>query len=327
MRAVICTQYGPPEVLQLEVVEKPVPEDNDVLIKIYAATVTMGDCELRSLTLPLWTRIPMRLYMGYRKPRKFIPGMELSGVIEAVGKNVVSYKEGDAVFGSGGMGMGANAEYKCQRYTSALAIKPPGVSFEQAAAIPVGGLNALHFLRKAKIRPGQKVLVNGAGGSIGTFGVQLAKLYGAEVTAVDSAEKMDMLRTLGADHLIDYTKEDFYRNGEKYDVIFDMVYKTRFSHCINSLKDDGCYLMANPGPRRMVLAWWVSWTTRKRVIFEFAGERVEDLDHLAQFMASGKLKAVIDRRYPLDQIQEAHRYVQSGIKKGNVILVVARDDA
>lgn len=325
MKAVICAQYGPPEVLQLKDVEKPVPGDNDVLIKIYAATVTMGDCELRSLTLPLWTRIPIRLYMGYRKPRKLTPGMELSGVIESVGKNVVSFRKGDPVFGSTGMGMGANAEYKCLRDTSALAIKPAGVTFEQAAAIPVGGLNALHFLRKAKIRPGQKVLVIGAGGSIGTFGVQLAKLYGAEVTAVDRTEKLDMLRTIGAAHVIDYTQEDFSRNGEKYDVILDMVYKTRFSSCINALSEDGCYLMANPGPRRMLRALWVSWTTRKKVIFEFAGESVGDLNHIAELMASGKLKAVIDRRYPLDQIREAHRYVEGGMKKGNVIIVVAHD--
>lgn len=322
MKAAICTAYGPPEVLQLKEVEKPVPGDDDVLIKIYSSTVTMGDCELRSLTLPLWTRIPMRLYMGYRKPRKFIPGMELSGVIESVGKNVVSFRKGDPVFGSAGMGMGSNAEYKSQRHTSALAIKPAGVSFEEAATIPVGGLNALHFLRKAKIRPGQKVLINGAGGSIGTFGVQLAKLYGAEVTAVDRADKLDMLRTIGADHVIDYTQADFSRSGEKYDVIFDMVYQSRFWRCINSLKEDGYYLMANPGPRRMLLALWVSRTTTKKVIFEFAGERVEDLDHLAQLMASGKLKAVIDRRFPLDQIREAHRYVGGGRKKGNVVVEV-----
>ena len=322
MKAAICTAYGSPEVLQLKEVDKPVPGDDDVLIRIHASTVTMGDCELRSLTLPLWTRIPMRLFMGYHKPRKFTPGMELSGVIESVGKNVVRFKKGDPVFGSGGMGMGANAEYKVQRHTSGLAIKPPGISFEEAATIPVGGLNALHFLRKAKIRPGQKVLVNGAGGSIGTYGVQLAKLYGAEVTAVDSGDKLDMLRTIGADHVIDYTQEDFSRSGEKYDVIFDMVYRSRFHQCINSLKEDGYYLMANPGPRRMLLALWVSRTTSKKVIFEFAGERVEDLDHLAQLMASGKLKAVIDRRFPLERIQEAHAYVGGGRKKGNVVVEV-----
>jgi NADPH:quinone reductase-like Zn-dependent oxidoreductase len=322
MKAVICTRYGPPEVLQLREVEKPVPGDDDVLIRIYAATVTMGDCELRSLTLPLWTRIPIRLYMGYRKPRKFTPGMELSGVVESVGKNVVSFKAGDAVFGSGGMGMGGNAEYKCQPHTSGLAIKPEGVSFEDAATVAVGGLNALHFLRKANIRPGQKVLVNGAGGSIGTYGVQLAKLYGAEVTAVDSTEKLEMLRSIGADHVIDYTKEDFFRNGEKYDVIFDTVYTTRFSRCIDALNDDGYYLMANPGLRRMLRSLWVSRTTRKKVIFAFAGESRKDLDHIAQLIASGKLKPVIDRRYPLDQIREAHAYVGSGRKRGCVVVDV-----
>lgn len=323
MKAVICTQYGPPEVLQLRDIEKPAPGDNDVLIKIHAATVTMGDCELRSLTLPLWTRVPLRIYMGYSKPRRFIPGMEFSGVIEAVGRNVRAFREGDAVFGSGGMGMGGNAEFKCQRHTSALALKPPGVSFEQVATIPVGGLNALHFLRKASIRAGQKVLINGAGGSIGTFGVQLAKMYGAEVTAVDSAEKLDMLSAIGANHVIDYAREDFTRNGEKYDVIFDMVYKSRFSSCIRALTKNGCYLMANPGPRRMLLGTWVSATTEKKVIFEFAKERVEDFDHIAQLMASGKLKAVIDKHYRLDQIRDAHAYVSTGMKKGHVIIDVS----
>lgn len=323
MKAVICTQYGPPEVLQLKHVEKPVPGDNDVLVKIHAATVTMGDCELRSLTIPLWTRIPMRLYMGYRKPRKFIPGMELSGVIESVGKNVVSFKQGDPVFGSCGMGMGGNAEYISLPRTAALAIKPANVSFEEVAPVAVGGLNALHFLRKANIQPGQKILVNGAGGSIGTFGVQLAKLYGAEVTAVDSGEKSDTLRTLGADHVIDYTKADFSRNGEKYHVIFDTVYKSSFSRCINSLTEDGYYLMANPGPRRMIKALWVSWTSKRKVIFAFAAEKVEDLNHIAQLIASGKLRTVIDRRYSLDQIQEAHDYVGKGLKKGNVIVMVS----
>jgi NADPH:quinone reductase-like Zn-dependent oxidoreductase len=323
MKAVICTQYGPPEILQVTKVEKPVPKNNEVLIKIHVATVTMGDCELRSLTLPLWTRIPMRLYMGYNKPRKFIPGMELSGVIESVGKDVMSFKKGDPVFGSCGMAMGGNAQYKCLAVTAALAIKPDNVSFEEVAPIAVGGLNALHFLRKANIRPGQSVLVNGACGSIGTFGVQLAKRFGAEVTAVDSTEKLDVLRTLGADHVIDYTKADFSRDGKKYDVIFDTVYKTPFDNCINSLTEDGYYLMANPGPRRMFKAFWTSWTTRKKVIFAFAPEKAEDLKHIAQLLASGEIKTVIDRRYSLDQIQEAHRYVESGAKKGNVVITVA----
>ena len=324
MKAILCTQYGPPEVLQLKHIEKPVPGANDVLIKICASTVTMGDCELRSLTLPLWTRIPMRLYMGYRRPRKFIPGMELSGIVEAVGKNVVNLKEGDAVFGSGGMGMGGNAEYKRQRAAYGLAIKPAGVSFEDAATIAVGGLNALHFLRKAKIRPGQKVLINGAGGSIGTYGVQLAKHYGAEVTAVDNTKKLDMLREIGADHVIDYTQERFGARGEKYDVIFDMVYGSSLSECMHALNEDGCYLMANPSPARMLKATWMTSRTKKKVVFQFAAENPKDLTQVADMISAGEIKPVIDRRFPLDQIVEAHRYVGAGLKKGNVVINVSQ---
>jgi NADPH:quinone reductase-like Zn-dependent oxidoreductase len=264
--------------------------------------------------------------MGYRKPRKFIPGMEFSGVIESVGSKVTSFKKGDAVFGSGGMRMSSNAEYKSQPYTYAMAIKPSGVSHEEAAAIPVGGLNALHFLRKANIQPGQKVLVNGAGGSIGTFGVQLAKYFGAEVTAVDSTEKLDMLRAIGADHVIDYTREDFSQNGEKYDVIFDVVYRSSFSHCIRSLKPEGCYLMANPSPVKMLRGLWISATSGKKVIFEFAGEKAEDLTYLAKLIEAGKIKTVIDRTYPLEKIAEAHDYVQNGHKKGNIIITVEHDN-
>ncbi len=322
MKAVLCTLYGPPDVLQLKEVEKPVPGDNDVLIKVFTSTVTMGDCEIRSLTLPLWTRLPMRLFMGYRKPRQFTPGMEVAGVIESVGKNVVSFKKGDSVFASSGISMGGNAEYKRLGASAGITIKPDNVSFEEAATIIVGGLNALHFLRKAKIQPGQKVLIIGAGGSIGTFGVQLAKLYGAEVTAVDSTGKLDMLRQIGADRVIDYTKEDFDHNGEKYDVIFDIVYRSSFSRCINSLKEDGCYLMANTGPRRMLWGLWVSWTSRKKVIFSLAGEKVEDLNYLAELISSGKIKSVIDKLYSLEQIVEAHSYVEKGYKKGSVIITV-----
>jgi len=290
MKTVICTSYGPPEVLQVREVNKPVPGDNDVLIKIYASTVTMGDCELRNLTLPLWTRLPIRLYMGYRKPRRLTPGMEFSGVIESVGKTVKSFKKGDPVFGSCGM------------------------------------LNALHFLRKAKIQSGQKILIIGAGGSIGSYGVQLAKLYGAEVTAVDSTGKLDMLRAIGADHVIDYTQEDFYQNGKKYDVIFDTVYKSSFSRCIDSLKPEGLYLMANPGPFRMIRALWVSWISRKKVIFAFAREKVEDLKHLGDLIVSCKIKPSIDRRYPLEKTAEAHAYVEKGFKKGCVVITVMDSD-
>jgi NADPH:quinone reductase-like Zn-dependent oxidoreductase len=322
MKAIVCTAYGTPDVLQLQEVAKPTPRDNEVLIKIEAATVTLGDCELRSLTLPLWTRIPLRLIMGYRKPKNFIPGMELSGVIESVGKKVTAFKKGDAVFASSGLGMGANAEYKCLSATGAIAIKPASVTFEEAATLIVGGLNALHFLRKANIQPGQKVLINGAGGSIGTYAVQLAKFQGAEVTAVDSTVKLDMLRSIGADQVIDYTKESFTQSGKKYDVIFDVVYSSSFEQCIDALTPTGVYLMANPSPRKMLKSIWVSRNSQRKVIFAFAGESVEDLNYLAELIATGKIKTTIDKRFTLAQTAEAHRYVDAGLKKGNLIINV-----
>lgn len=321
MKAIVATQYGPPDVLQLKEVEKPTPKDSEVLIKVHASTVTLGDCELRGLTLPLWTRIPIRLYMGYRKPANFITGMEFSGVVEAVGSRVTSFSKGDHIFGSGGMQMGCNAEY-LSRNPKNMAIKPLEVSHEEAATIPVGGINALHFLRKANIQAGQKVLIIGAGGSIGTYGVQLAKNDGAEVTAVDSEEKLDMLKAIGADHVVDYRKEDFFEHGQKYDVIFDMIYTSPFSKCIKALKEEGCYLMANPSPLKMIRALWVSKTSRKKVIFEFAGETPQDLSHLAGLIAKGKIKPVIDKRYPLEQVAEAHAYVENGHKKGNLIITI-----
>lgn len=320
MKAIVCSAYGPPEVLQLTEVSKPIPGDKDVLVKVYAATVTMGDCELRNLTLPLWTRIPIRLIMGYRKPRRFIPGMEFSGVVEAIGKKVTSFKIGDAVFGSSGMQMGANAEYKKVKASGSLAIKPSSVSFEEAATVIVGGLNALHFLRKAMIHKGQKVLVIGAGGSIGTYGVLFAKYFGAEVTAVDNTHKLETIRKIGADYVIDYTKESFATQGKKYDVIFDVVYGTSFTQCIEVLQDDGCYLMANTDPVRMLCGLWTSWTTKKRVVFSLANESVEDMKYIADLIASEKMKPVIDKYYPLEQTPEAHRYVENGFKTGNVII-------
>lgn len=322
MKAIVCSAYGSPEVLQLREVAKPVPADNEVLVKVYAATVTMGDCELRNLTLPLWTRLPIRLIMGYRKPRSFIPGMEFSGVVEAIGRKVSSFNMGDAVFGSSGMQMGANAEYKKVKASGALAIKPASVSFEEAATIVVGGLNALHFLRKAMIRKGQKVLVIGAGGSIGTYGVLLAKYFGANVTAVDSSHKLDTIKKIGADNVIDYTKENFSTQGKKYDVIFDVVYNSSFTQCIGALADDGCYLMANTNPLRMLRGLWISWITKKKVVFSLAHESVEDMNYMADLIASGKIKPVIDKYYPLDQTVDAHRYVENGFKTGNVIITV-----
>jgi NADPH:quinone reductase-like Zn-dependent oxidoreductase len=323
MKAILCTAYGTPDVLKLVEIEKPTPKASQVLIKVYASTVTFGDCEIRNLTLPAWTRLPVRLIMGYRKPKHLIPGMEVAGVVEAVGKKVSSFKPGDAVFGSTGMTMGGNAEYVCRSGMWGLARKPANASFADVATIPVGGINALHFLRMAKIQPGQKVLVIGAGGSIGTYGVLLAKYYGAEVTAIDHTDKLSMLRALGADHVIDYTKEDFSKNGLKYDVIFDIIYKSSFSACIDSLTEKGYYLMANTGPARMLKAFWIEWTTKKKVKFALAAETEPDLSHLASLIAEKKIKPVMDRTYPLEETREAHRYVEQSLKKGNVIISVA----
>jgi len=262
------------------------------------------------------------LIFGYRKPRRLIPGMEFSGIVEAVGHKVLTLKPGHAVFGSTGMAMGGNAEYVC-RPAAALGLKPQTAPFEDVVTIPVGGINALHFLRGGKIRPGQKVLVIGAGGSIGTWGVLLAKYYyGAEVTAVDHTDKLEMLRSIGADDVIDYTTEDFSERREKYDAILDIVYKTSFEKCIESLAQDGHYLMANTSPWRMLGGLWIEWTTKKKVKFSLAGETQRDLNFLADLIATKKIKPVIDRVYPLEQTRDAHHYVEKGLKKGNVIIRV-----
>jgi NADPH:quinone reductase-like Zn-dependent oxidoreductase len=320
MKAILCTAYGPPEVLKLVDIEKPQPKSNQVLVKIKASTVTFGDCEIRNLTLPAWTRFPVRIITGYRKPKRLIPGMEFAGIIESIGSKVMNFKPGDEVFGSTGMSMGGNAEYIC-RSAKTLGTKPFHTSFEEAATITVGGINALHFLRSACIRPGQKVLIIGAGGSIGTWGILLAKHYGAEVTAIDHTDKLQVLREVGADHVIDYTKDDFATNGVKYDVIFDIIYKSSFSKCVNALTSTGCYLMANTGPRRMLKGLWVELTTSKKVKFALAAENTNDLNHLAELIAVKKIKPTIDRMYPLEQTMEAHRYVEQSLKKGNVIII------
>lgn len=322
MKAILCTAYGPPEVLRVVEVEKPVPNPNEVLVKVSASTVTFGDCEIRALTLPAWTRIPLRFYMGYRKPKHYIPGMEFAGIVEQVGSNVSAFQPGDAVFGSTGMAMGGNAEYVCRPESAPMGIKPDSVSFDECVTIPVGGINALHFLRIAHIQPNQKVLVIGAGGSIGTWAVLLAKYYGAEVTAVDHTDKLEMLRSTGADHVIDYTREDFSRNGIRYDVIFDAVYSSSFSKCVQSLTDHGYYLMANTNPARMLKGLWHERKTTQKVKYAMAGETTEDLNFLAGLISSGKIKPVIDRTYPLEQTMEAHRYVEQGRKKGSVVVSI-----
>jgi NADPH:quinone reductase-like Zn-dependent oxidoreductase len=331
MKAVVWTKYGPPDVLQLKEVEKPTPKDDEVLIRIVATTVTAGDCELRGLKFPIYLNLVMRLWRGLLKPRGItILGTELAGEIESVGKTVKRFKAGDQVFGSAGVGFGANAEYICLpegpgEMEGGVAIKPAKMTYEEAATVPFGGRDALHFLRKGDIQRGQKILINGAGGSIGTFAVQLARHFGAEVTAVDSAGKLDMLRSIGADHVIDYTKEDFTEKGEIYDIIFDVVGVISFSRSERALKQNGAYLLANP-TSQMVRGLWTRMTGSKKVIMETASGTIEDLIFLRELIEVGKIKTVIDRRYPLEQIPEAHRYIETGQKQGNVVITVAQNN-
>jgi NADPH:quinone reductase-like Zn-dependent oxidoreductase len=329
MKAIVWTRYGPPDVLELREVEKPTPKDNEVLIKVHAATVTAGDCEMRSLKMPLMISLPIRAYVGLRRPRRVtIIGQDLAGEIETVGKDVKRFKEGDQVFGSGGFSGGAYAEYVCLPEESdqgVLATKPPSMTYDEAAAVPLGGLEALHFLRKASVQSGQKVLVNGAGGSIGTFFVQLAGDRGAEVTGVDSTGKLDMLRSIGADHVIDYTQEDFAKSGETYDVILDVVAGSPYSRGIRSLKPNGRYLLAMPTLSRLIRGLWTSMTSSKKVVFPASGRTTADLSVLKELAEAGRIRSVIDRRYPLEQTAEAHRYHETGQKKGNVVIAVAHD--
>lgn len=325
MKAVIWTNYGSPDVLQLQEVAKPVPKDHEILIKIHATTVTTGDCEMRGFKFPLWLWLPVRIWLGFSKPRKAIMGQELAGEVEAAGKAVTLFKPGDPVFATTGMGLGAYAEYIClpeKSDSGVIGIKPDRMTYEEAVNVPTWAMIALYFLKKGNIQPGQKVLINGASGSIGTFAVQLARYFGAEVTGVDSTRKLDILRSIGADQVIDYTQEDFTQNGVTYDVIFDVIGKSSFARSLKSLKTDGRYLLANPRLSDMLRGFWTSMTGNKKVIFGSTDGTPEDLIFLKDLIEAGSLKAIIDRRYPLEQIVEAHRYVETGQKTGNVVITV-----
>ena len=328
MKAILWTAYGPPDVLELGEIETPTPKDNEVLIRICATTVTVGDCQQRGLQLPVWQALPMRAYVGFNRPERITNlGMELAGEIESVGKDVASFGKGDQVFAATGLvGMGTYAEYIClpeEPEDGALAIKPANMTYEEAAPVPVGGLEALHFLRRGNVRSGEKVLINGAGGTIGSYAVQLAKHFGAEVTGVDSADKLDMLRAIGADQVIDYKQEDFTERGEAYDFVLDVAGKGSLSNSVRVLKPNGRFFIANPRPSQIVRGRWRSLVSGKKVMAGAADPKTKDLIYLKELVEAGELKTVIDRCYPLEQTAEAHRYVETGRKKGHVVITVA----
>lgn len=322
MKAVICTKYGPPEVLQLKEVEKPVPKNNEILIKVRATTVTVADYRIRSFTVPASVWLPARIAIGIRKPKKPILGVELAGDVESVGKDVKLFKKGDPVFAATLTDFGAYAEYKCLPEDGPIAIKPANISYEEAAAIPIGARTALHYLKKGNIQRGQKVLIYGASGSVGTYAVQLAKHFGAEVTGVCSSTNLDLVKSLGADKVIDYTDGDYTRKLEMYDMIFLAVDKCPFSVCNKSLHKEGVYINVT-APIKSLPMLWTSMTSKKKLIMgENSPESAEDLIFLIGLVEAGTLKPVIDRSYTLDQIVEAHRYVDKGHKKGNVVVTV-----
>ncbi|MHC4721987.1 MAG: NAD(P)-dependent alcohol dehydrogenase [Planctomycetota bacterium] len=324
MKAIVYTKYGTPDVLQLKEVDKPTPRDNEVLIRIYATTVTAGDVRMRSFTVPPLFWLAGRIALGFRKPKRTILGMEFAGQIESVGKDVKLFKEGDQVFGTTtGLSFGSYAEYIClpeEWGAGVVASIPANMTYAEAAAVSIGGLTALHFLRKGNIQSGQKVLIYGASGSVGTYALQLAKYFGAEVTGVCSTTNLELVKSLGADKVVDYTKENFTKSGETYDIIFDTVGKSSFWGSKRSLKQKGIYLAANASATDYFHMLRTTITGSKKVIAGIANERTEDLIFLKELIEAGKIKSVIDRRYPLEQTAEAHSYVEKGHKKGNVVL-------
>jgi NADPH:quinone reductase-like Zn-dependent oxidoreductase len=335
MKAIVYTEYGPPEVLQLKEVEKPVPKDKEILIKIYATPVSFGDTLVRHLKeispakfhMPFLFWLFAKMYFGFGKPRITILGSEFAGEIEAIGKDVKRFRKGDRIFGYRGSRMGAYAEYLCMPENGVLALKPANMTYEEAAAVPYGAIMALNLLRKVDLRPGQRVLVNGASGGIGPFVVQLAKShYGANVTGVCSTPRMEYVKSLGADKVIDYTKEDFTDSDETYDFIFDILGKSSFSRVKRSLKPNGRCLLVSFKMKQLWQMLWTSMIGSKKVICALSSEKAEDLVFIKELVEAGKIKTVIDKCYPLEQAAEAHRYVEQGRKKGSVVITMGHTE-
>lgn len=325
MKAIVYTEYGSPDVLQLKEIEKPAPASNEILIKIYATTVTSGDWRVRSLNVPAGFGFISRLVFGVLKPRQPILGTELAGEIVSAGIEVSKFKPGDRIFAFSGAGMGCYAEYKCMPEDSPVIPIPSNLNYEEAAAISFGGTTALDFFRRANIKSGEKVLINGASGGVGTAAVQIARHFGADVTGVCSTVNTELVKSLGANHVIDYTKNDFTENGETYDIIMDTAGTAPYSRSKGSLTERGRLLLVLGGLPDILGIPWVLMTSKKKVIAGPASERAEDLRFLAKLAENGEFKPVIDRHYPFEKIADAHRYVDTGRKRGNVVITLDHD--
>jgi NADPH:quinone reductase-like Zn-dependent oxidoreductase len=330
MKAIVCTEYGTPDVLQLKEVAKPTPKDNEILIRVHATSVNFGDMMARNFkavsprefNMPLVFWLLAKISFGLNQPKISILGSEFAGEIESVGNDVKHFKNGDQVYGFSGQGFGAYAEYLCLPENGVLTIKPANMTCEEAAVVSYGAIMALNLLRKVNIQPGQKVLINGASGGIGSAAVQIAKYFGAEVTGVCGTPRLEFVKSLGADKVIDYTREDFTQNGETYDLIFDILGKGSFSRFKNSLKPNGILLYASFKMKQLVQMLWTSFAGSRKVICAIAPGSTEDLISVKELIEAGRIKAIIDRCYSLAQTAEAHRYVETGRKKGNVVITI-----
>jgi NADPH:quinone reductase-like Zn-dependent oxidoreductase len=330
MKAIVYTEYGSPDVLHFAEVAKPAPKDNEVLIRVHAAPVNFGDLMARNFksvtprkfNMPIFFWLPARMAFGWQKPKQPILGSEFAGVVAAVGSQVTRFKPGDEVFGYRGPNMGAYAEYMCMSEAGMLAIKPTNLTYEEAATVPYGALTALSLLKKVNVQHGQKVLINGASGGIGAAAVQLCKYFGAEVTGVCSTPRAGFVKALGADKVIDYTKEDFTRNGETYDLIFDILGKTSFGRGRKALKSNGVYLFASFKMKQLLQMLWTKIAGGQKVICTLSSENPEDLRFIKELIEAGQYKVIIDKRYPLEQTAEAHRYVETGRKTGSVVMTM-----